>query len=927
MAIKFIDILEPVNPAASAIAKSKQIAGARSVETRDDLDTIIPQVLSASYNPADGSHENDAIGQVWYVANENKYYKLTDFSVNTNASPFTINRTWELFIDSTITASAITNRITNIIKNGFETQTIFGYNSNTGSPILGNAIYIGGYYENDNDYEGVMIASRGQTFNFPSNDSGILATQNYVNNIESNINNNIQDIIDSNISSLQSEIDNSVVKFKNVDAEVESSVISNESVSTGTTDTVVSGNITQLQTLLSKYDNYNTIKLKSIKHIAGADITTNDVSIADVEFCNGTEKYGSNLPVGWISYADTGQIGPTMNVGDSSTRVYKYVGETGGYITTTSNWINAILEADITCVGKAEGGYHFMYDYIDTADQIVEFSFTVSNTSSKTQNIFYITTANVENSQAYSLAIGNSYASDAYVAIGYTNSEIGINSNPKDYASFQEPSSATGSWTLLTKYADSLVDETSSVDVAGTLNYHVTIGKGKLKCTVYNVDTNQTKEFDEIDIPNFKFRYFGFMNDGVADASKIYSISATVKQVPLYLHVSYTTQQNSNETYLGHSTNYVTVDAVSSELVWNFDNLSIPVEATTLYTRFASTTNNVTTIRNTASFKLLTYTVSTTSGFGYYGNRLPFIEVNDATVAAEFEMSIYDSNNIDINQSLFAGPDDRNILLSAEDYVKFDRPIASSLIRPVDGNKIGGNISIPFIDGNDTFALVSDIDLVDLQTVLDNQGAKKVVLNSILTIVKTPVENVHPLLMFGDFSSRIGSVYYPDPDQAGLITGFINNTFQNTDGSFTVTNAITGSPLTLIDGTDDNHAASVGQVNKMISSAISEMDDRNVKKYTISNPEISVVDGIATWQNVVKFKNSDDVTGIDFGNAPVVHVYNKTNGMTVYPDIELKAISEDSENYTSVNIIFKSKSNLVNDNEYVAIIMTTAKKI
>lgn len=202
MAIKFIDILEPVNPEASAIAKSKQIAGARSVATRADLDTIIPQVLSASYNPADGSHENDAVGQVWYVANENKYYKLTEFSVDTSASPFTINRKWELFIDSSITGSAIDNRIDSMLKSGFATQTIFGYDTLTEQQISSNSIYIGGY----GNYDGIMIQSNGKFFDFPTDNGGTIATLENIDDASDSIN----EAVDQKIQSLRNEIDGSI---------------------------------------------------------------------------------------------------------------------------------------------------------------------------------------------------------------------------------------------------------------------------------------------------------------------------------------------------------------------------------------------------------------------------------------------------------------------------------------------------------------------------------------------------------------------------------------------------------------------------------------------------------------------------------------------------------------------------------------------
>lgn len=932
MAIKFIDILEPVNPAASAIAKSKQIAGARSVATRSDLDTIIPQVLSASYNPADGSYENDAVGQVWYVADENKYYKLTGFSVDTSTSPFTINRTWNLFIDTSITASAIDNRIDSKLRSGFETQTIFGYDTLTGQQINSNSIYVGGY----GNYDGIMIQSNGKFFDFPTDNGGTLSTQNYVNNYVNDTKLNINDNINSKIEILENEIDSSVVKFENIPelSPDDIKTISNENIAIEQNTQIANGNITPLSTLLSDYQNYNR-QLTSIKHFTYLPNVT-DVDSGKVEFVS-TElgDRAGTLPVGFESYADKNVSPVTTATG--SGKVYKYVEFNAGNdpdgnpikeigLTNASNWSTAILEGDVTHIGRNS---EYTFPYIDTSKQSVTFNYTVYN-NAQTQNVFYVTTAGVENDIRYSIAIGNSYDSNPYVNIGYTNSEIGIHSNPKDYATFQKQAAGTGDWTILTQFNENLEP---SVPTAGRLHYTITINNGKLQCSVAAGDA--VYNFPEIDIPNFKFKYFGFMTDGITGNAKILNVSANIenlplKYVPLYLKAYYTTEADNTPVYVGCSNNYLTVDDNASELIWNFDNLVIPTNATTLYTYF--TLNNRTysideLYQYSVPVNLLTYTTNS-DDFGYITLRTSdFVSNYSETLATEYEFVLYDINDISCSQQLYTGPNNRNILLSAEDYVKFDRPIASSLIKSVDGNRIGGNISVPFIDGNDTFALVSDIDSVNLQTVLDNQGAEQVVLNTILTISKTPVEDVHPILMFGDFSSRIGSVYYPQAGQPGRITGFINETVRNPDGSFTTTNIVAGSPLTITDGTADEHAATVGQVGQMISSAMSEMDDRNVKKYNVSNPEISVVNGIATWQNVVKLKNNDGVTGIDFENAPVVHVYNKTNGMTVYPDIELKSISENNENYTAVNIIFKSNSDLVNNNEYIAIIMTSAKTV
>ena len=206
MAIKFIDILEPVNPAASAIAKTTQIAGARSVATRADLDTIIPQVLSASYNPANGSHENDAVGQVWYVVDEDKYYKLTAFSVNIKTSPFTITRKWELFIDSSITAEAINNRIDTTLKTGFATQSIFGYDTLTEQQINTNSIYVGGY----GAYDGIMIQSNGKFFDFPTDNGGTIATLENINDAKIDVSDSINEVIEDEIESLRTEINGSI---------------------------------------------------------------------------------------------------------------------------------------------------------------------------------------------------------------------------------------------------------------------------------------------------------------------------------------------------------------------------------------------------------------------------------------------------------------------------------------------------------------------------------------------------------------------------------------------------------------------------------------------------------------------------------------------------------------------------------------------
>lgn len=63
------------------IVYANEIGGVRSVQSLEDLNKIPDNVLSRSGNNTD----NDAIGQLWYVIDEDKYYKLKDWE----------DRTWE----------------------------------------------------------------------------------------------------------------------------------------------------------------------------------------------------------------------------------------------------------------------------------------------------------------------------------------------------------------------------------------------------------------------------------------------------------------------------------------------------------------------------------------------------------------------------------------------------------------------------------------------------------------------------------------------------------------------------------------------------------------------------------------------------------------------------------------------------------------
>lgn len=75
MALKYPDRLESNNPKAYGIAKAIEITGHRTVKDLASLYTIADCILSDSKS----NLNNDALGQEWYVIDENAYYKLVSW--------------------------------------------------------------------------------------------------------------------------------------------------------------------------------------------------------------------------------------------------------------------------------------------------------------------------------------------------------------------------------------------------------------------------------------------------------------------------------------------------------------------------------------------------------------------------------------------------------------------------------------------------------------------------------------------------------------------------------------------------------------------------------------------------------------------------------------------------------------------------------
>lgn len=82
--------LIPSDETTTALTNAKWIAGHHEVATLADLYNIYPFILSPSFyagqTDTDVTPGDDAVGQLWYVRKEKRYYQLIDWNNRTNAS-------------------------------------------------------------------------------------------------------------------------------------------------------------------------------------------------------------------------------------------------------------------------------------------------------------------------------------------------------------------------------------------------------------------------------------------------------------------------------------------------------------------------------------------------------------------------------------------------------------------------------------------------------------------------------------------------------------------------------------------------------------------------------------------------------------------------------------------------------------------------
>lgn len=82
MALKYPDILQSNNPAAYGIVPATEVSGHKQVANLTALYALADPILSLSGK----NTNNDAIGQLWYVASEGKYYQLVDWANRNNVN-------------------------------------------------------------------------------------------------------------------------------------------------------------------------------------------------------------------------------------------------------------------------------------------------------------------------------------------------------------------------------------------------------------------------------------------------------------------------------------------------------------------------------------------------------------------------------------------------------------------------------------------------------------------------------------------------------------------------------------------------------------------------------------------------------------------------------------------------------------------------
>ena len=166
---------------------------------------------------------------------------------------------------------------------------------------------------------------------------------------------------------------------------------------------------------------------------------------------------------------------------------------------------------------------------VDASAATYTFTFSTYSTVKDQQVLFYLSSSN------YSVFVGNSYTSNAYVASGYT--EVAVvpktSQNQEDssgFVSFQSPQTGDNR-TVITRFDATAGGQSSDINVGTNLNYTLTLTGTQLTIDVTDAENNQWSDTVTIK-EGVTFDSIGFVVDGGVNTVGVKNFAATVTPEP-----------------------------------------------------------------------------------------------------------------------------------------------------------------------------------------------------------------------------------------------------------------------------------------------------------------------------------------------------------------------------------------------------------
>ncbi len=163
---------------------------------------------------------------------------------------------------------------------------------------------------------------------------------------------------------------------------------------------------------------------------------------------------------------------------------------------------------------------------VDASAATYTFTFSTYTTTTNQQVLFYLSSSN------YSVFVGNSYTSNAYVASGYTEGAVvpKTSQNQEDssgFVTFQGGDDRT----VITRFDATADGQSSNINVGTNLNYTLTLTGTQLTIDVTDAANNQWSDTVTIK-EGVTFDSIGFVVDGGTDTVGIKNFAATVTPEP-----------------------------------------------------------------------------------------------------------------------------------------------------------------------------------------------------------------------------------------------------------------------------------------------------------------------------------------------------------------------------------------------------------